>query len=47
LILVSAHFGWQIARLKINDPANCLVIFKSNRELGVLMFMAILAGNLF
>ena len=47
LILVSAHFGWQIARLKINDPVNCLVIFKSNRELGVLMFMAILLGNLF
>jgi len=47
LILVSAHFGWQIARLKINDPANCLAIFKSNRELGVLMFTAILVGNLF
>ncbi|MBI1211902.1 MAG: 4-hydroxybenzoate octaprenyltransferase [Alphaproteobacteria bacterium] len=47
LILVSAHFGWQIARLKINDPANCLAVFKSNRELGLLMFAAILAGNLF
>jgi 4-hydroxybenzoate polyprenyltransferase len=46
LILVSAHFGWQIARLKINDPANCLAVFKSNRELGFLLFAAILAGNL-
>jgi 4-hydroxybenzoate polyprenyltransferase len=46
LILVSAHFGWQIARLKINDPANCLAVFKSNRELGLLVFAAILAGNL-
>ncbi len=47
LIFVAGHFGWQIARLKINDPANCLAVFKSNRELGGLMFVAILLGNLF
>ena len=47
LILVAAHFGWQIARLRINDGASCLAVFRSNRELGALMFVAILLGNLF
>jgi len=47
LILVAAQFGWQIARLKINDPAICLAVFRSNRELGGLMFAAILLGNVF
>lgn len=46
LILVSAHLGWQIARLKINDPANCLAVFKSNRDLGLLLFAVIMAGNM-
>jgi 4-hydroxybenzoate polyprenyltransferase len=47
LVFVAAHLGWQIARLRINDPANCLAVFKSNRDLGALLFAAILLGNLF
>src|ERR1700733_6891912 len=34
----AVHLGWQIARLKIGDPALCLRIFKSNRDAGLLLF---------
>ena len=47
LIVVAGHLGWQIASLKINDPAICLAVFKSNRDLGALLFVAILLGNFF
>ncbi|MCE9523629.1 MAG: 4-hydroxybenzoate octaprenyltransferase [Alphaproteobacteria bacterium] len=41
---VAAHFTWQILRLDINDGANCLATFKSNRDLGLIVFAAIVAG---
>jgi 4-hydroxybenzoate polyprenyltransferase len=44
--VVAGHFVWQILRLDIDDGANCLVTFKSNRDLGAVMFLAILAGIL-
>ena len=43
---VAGHFVWQILRLDIDDGANCLITFKSNRDLGAVMFLAILAGIL-
>jgi 4-hydroxybenzoate polyprenyltransferase len=46
LSAVAGHLIWQILRLDINDGANCLVTFKSNRDLGLVMFLAILAGIL-
>lgn len=45
--LVAGHLAWQIVRLDISDGANCLATFKSNRDLGLVMFLAILAGILF
>jgi 4-hydroxybenzoate polyprenyltransferase len=36
---------WQIIRLDINDPARCLALFKLNRETGLLVALAILAGR--
>jgi 4-hydroxybenzoate polyprenyltransferase len=41
---VAGHFAWQILRLDIKDGVNCLVTFKSNRDLGLIMLVAILAG---
>jgi 4-hydroxybenzoate polyprenyltransferase len=35
------HLAWQIARLDIDDPDNCLVVFKSNRDAGLLLFAAL------
>ncbi len=43
---VAGHLAWQILRLDIDDGANCLSTFKSNRDLGLVMFVAILAGIL-
>ncbi|MBX2804997.1 MAG: 4-hydroxybenzoate octaprenyltransferase [Hyphomicrobiales bacterium] len=40
---VAIHFGWQIATLDVNDPANCLHRFRSNREAGAIIFAALLA----
>ena len=38
LAAFAIHLGWQIARLKIDDAALCLRIFKSNRDAGLLLF---------
>jgi 4-hydroxybenzoate polyprenyltransferase len=43
LLGFAAHLVWQIARLRIGDPALCLRIFKSNREAGLLLFAGLLA----
>jgi 4-hydroxybenzoate polyprenyltransferase len=42
LAVFAAHLAWQIARLKIGDPALCLRIFKSNRDAGLLLFAGLL-----
>jgi 4-hydroxybenzoate polyprenyltransferase len=46
LLVVALHFAWQIALLKPNDPADCLMRFKSNNWLGLLLTAAIVAGHL-
>jgi 4-hydroxybenzoate polyprenyltransferase len=38
LALFAVQLGWQVRRLKINDPALCLRLFKSNREAGLILF---------
>ncbi|MCB2114175.1 MAG: 4-hydroxybenzoate octaprenyltransferase [Parvularculaceae bacterium] len=38
----AAHFAWQARRLKIDDSENCLAVFKSNREAGLLVLAALL-----
>lgn len=43
LVLMAAHFIWQVRTLEINDPENCLVRFKSNRTIGIIFIAAILA----
>ncbi|GGC99463.1 4-hydroxybenzoate octaprenyltransferase [Aquisalinus flavus] len=44
LVAPMAHFSWQIWRLKTDDPATCLKLFKSNRDAGLIMLGALLAG---
>jgi 4-hydroxybenzoate polyprenyltransferase len=41
-IAFAAHLAWQTARLNIDDPAHCLVLFKSNRDAGLILFGAML-----
>jgi 4-hydroxybenzoate polyprenyltransferase len=40
------HLGWQIVRLRIDDPALCLRVFKSNRDAGLLLFAGLVADAL-
>ena len=38
LLAFAAHLAWQIAGLDVDDPVNCLVVFKSNRDAGLILF---------
>ena len=46
LALVALHFGWQLRRVRIDDPASCLRIFRANRDAGLLILLAIVLGRL-
>ncbi len=46
LLAPAALLAWQITTLDIHDPAGCLVRFKLNREVGLLVALAFLAGRL-
>lgn len=41
--LAAIHFLWQILTLDVSDPGNCLRRFRSNRDLGAIVFTALLA----
>jgi 4-hydroxybenzoate polyprenyltransferase len=42
LLAFAAHLVWQIVRLDIGDPDNCLAVFKSNRDAGLILFAGLL-----
>jgi len=42
LCAFAAHLAWQVVRLDISDPDNCLAVFKSDRGAGLLLFAALL-----
>ena len=42
LFAFAAHLGWQIVRLDISDPDNCLRLFKSDRDAGLILFAGLL-----
>jgi len=46
LAAFAVHLGWQIRRLRIDDPALCLRVFKSNRDAGLLLFAGLLVDAL-
>ena len=46
-ILFGAHLGWQVDRLDIDDPAQCLRLFKSNRDAGLILFAATVGDALY
>jgi 4-hydroxybenzoate polyprenyltransferase len=41
LAAFAAHLCWQIVRLDIADPDNCLKVFKSDRDAGLILFAAL------
>jgi 4-hydroxybenzoate polyprenyltransferase len=42
LAAFAAHLAWQIARLDIAAPDNCLAVFKSDRDAGLILFAGLL-----
>ena len=42
----AAHLTWQTAMIDFDDPRDCLAKFRSNRDFGLIMFAAIIAGRL-
>jgi 4-hydroxybenzoate polyprenyltransferase len=46
LSLSALQLAWQAARVAIDDPADCLAKFRSNRAVGWLMLAGIVAGHL-
>ncbi len=42
LALFAAHLAWQVWTIDIDDPSQCLMLFKSNRDAGLILFAAML-----
>ena len=42
LALFAAHLAWQVWTIDIDDPTQCLMLFKSNRDAGLILFAAML-----
>ena len=47
LLAVAAHFVWQVRTADLDDPRSCQKRFVSNDRLGLIVFIAIVAGQLF
>ncbi|HEX4273132.1 MAG TPA: 4-hydroxybenzoate octaprenyltransferase, partial [Rhizomicrobium sp.] len=47
LLLAGAHLLWQVRKLDITSPENCLHVFRANRETGALIALAFLAASWF
>jgi 4-hydroxybenzoate polyprenyltransferase len=43
--LFAVHLAWQVVRLNVNDPALCLVLFKSNRDAGLILFAGLVLDS--
>jgi len=46
MALAGLHMLWQLVTARFDDPANCLMRFRSNRDFGLIVFVAILMGRL-
>jgi 4-hydroxybenzoate polyprenyltransferase len=45
LAVVAPHFAWQVLDLDLDDPRDCLAKFKSNQAIGLMVFAAIVLGQ--
>ena len=47
MLAAGAHLLWQVRTLDINNSANCLRVFRSNRDTGALIALAFLLASWF
>jgi 4-hydroxybenzoate polyprenyltransferase len=45
-LIAFAHLVWQIRVVDINDPEKCMLVFKSNRDFGLILFVAIVFAGM-
>ena len=45
LVAYALHLAWQVRTLQIHDRATCLRLFRANRDSGLLLLLAIVAGG--
>jgi len=41
LVVAAVHLAWQVVVINIDDPDNCLMLFRSNRDYGWIIFLAV------
>jgi 4-hydroxybenzoate polyprenyltransferase len=46
LALGAVHMLWQMRTLRIDDPDNCLMLFRSNRDFGLILFAGLVIDSL-
>ena len=46
LALAAAHLGWQVVRVRLDNEALALRLFKSNREAGLILFAGLVINGL-
>ena len=47
MALATAHLVWQATTVNLDAPKDCLLKFKANRDFGLILFVAIVAGRVF
>ncbi len=47
VLAAAGHLTWQIRTLDIDSDARCLKLFRSNRDFGLIVFAAMVAGRIF
>ncbi|MDZ3837789.1 MAG: 4-hydroxybenzoate octaprenyltransferase [Rhodospirillales bacterium] len=45
LAVAGGHARWQVIRVDLDDPRNCLAKFRSNRDFGLIVLAGIVAGR--
>ncbi len=43
VVLASLQMAWQVITLDVTDPRNCLRRFRSNRDVGLVIFLGLVA----
>lgn len=47
LVLTGGHLAWQIIRVNLNQPEQCLAVFRSNGRLGWILFLGVILSRQF
>lgn len=45
IVLFGLHLGWQTRKLKLGEPSVCLVLFRSNRDAGLIVVTGLLVTS--